>query len=414
MGGTVAGTLLFIHGTGVRKAGYDATREAIEKGLAKAGVAGVAVVGLPWGDQYGVKVTDNDVDDILPPAKVKAIGQDDAEWEAALWAQLLQDPLFELRMASIRPPPPKAGGGVILPGGDGLPEQDIQLRVDHVRQTVADPLPGGVSAASMRDAAAWLLEQPVLREAAAAAGSAEDHDLVQAVARALVAKALVAERGETGEGPDALYLIEERRELVAAITPLLAAQTKGLGGWLFGKVKDFATAQATAYGRKRRDELMQGVSPGVGDILLYQRRGDDIRNAIERKILELGNAGGPLVVLGHSLGGIMLVDLLTRPRAERLPVDLLVTVASQSPMFLKCDALETMRRHQPLPPGAPYTPWLNVYDRNDFLAFCASRAFPGVQGIEDFEVSSGVPFPDSHGAYFRMKEVYEHIKLRWP
>jgi hypothetical protein len=35
-------------------------------------------------------------------------------------------------------------------------------------------------------------------------------------------------------------------------------------------------------------------------------------------------------------------------------------------------------------------------------------------GIEDFEVASGVPFPDSHGAYFHLDALYKKIAEVWP
>jgi hypothetical protein len=161
---------------------------------------------------------------------------------------------------------------------------------------------------------------------------------------------------------------------------------------------------------------MNSISPGLGDILLYQRRGEDILAAIEAKIVELSAQGGKLVVLGHSLGGIMLVDLLSRPRAAgKLPVSRLITAGSQSPMLFKCDALGTMRLKVALPAGSPFTPWLNIFDRNDFLSFCGSRAFPGVTtGVEDFEVECGVPFPEAHSAYFHLDAVYNKIATIWP
>ena len=415
----MTGTLLFIHGTGVRTAGYNQTIADMKKGMAKADLGGVAIEGLPWGETLGTKLDDEAIDAVLPPAKVRAVGAvpDDADWQAALWAELLRDPLFELRMATVRQAPAAAPSGrVVLPGGPVQPEAQIQSHIDSLRQTVADPLPGGVTAEDIRAAAQWLSGQPLITQAAAAAGDAEDTDLIQAVARAVVAKVLTDQRGETGVGPDALYLADARRALVAAVAAALAPPTRGLGGWLFNSVKDFAEAQATAYGKNRRHDLMHGISPGFGDILLYQRRGDEILAAIETKILGLAQAGSPVVVLGHSLGGIMVVDLLSRPRpAGPLPVARLITIASQSPMFLKCDALGSMRLNAALPAGTPYTPWLNIFDRNDFLSFCAGRAFPGVtHGIEDFEVASRVPFPNSHGAYFRMEEVYAKIAREWP
>jgi hypothetical protein len=74
-----------------------------------------------------------------------------------------------------------------------------------------------------------------------------------------------------------------------------------------------------------------------------------------------------------------------------------------------------MRLKEGLQDGAPYRPWLNIFDRNDFLSFCASRAFPGITtGIEDFEVASKVSFPEAHSAYFHQSSFYSKIIESWP
>ena len=133
-----------------------------------------------------------------------------------------------------------------------------------------------------------------LAEAALAAPDPDDVDLNQAIARAIVAEALAGSRGEIGTGPDALYVIEQRRQLVHHVAGLLVPSTKGLGGWLSDKIKGTAEAWATGYAKKRREALVAGAGPGVGDILLYQRRGAAILDAIEAEIVRLaawGRAG---------------------------------------------------------------------------------------------------------------------------
>jgi hypothetical protein len=413
----MGGTLLFIHGTGVRQAGYYETMHKLAKGLQQAGRPDITVAGFPWGDTLGTQIDAATLDTILPPAAAKAIGDDDEQWEAALWEQLLQDPLFELRMAAIREETSEDPLAAALPGQTALAEEAVIARVMELPAKLHDPLPGGVGAAVLAQAAETIGQSCTLVEAANAAPDADDDDLNQAIARAIVATALADARGEFGTGPDALYVIEQRRQLVRHIAQLLMPATKGfLSGWLSNKIQDAAKAWATGYGKKRRETLVAGAGPGVGDILLYQRRGAAILDAIEAEIIRLDAAGGPVIALGHSLGGIMLVDLLSRPRAAGpLPVAKLITVGSQSPAFFKCDALDTMRPGAPLPPGTPFTPWLNIYDRNDFLSFCAKTCFPGVTaGIEDFEVSSGVSFPDAHSAYFRLDAVFAKIAAHWP
>jgi hypothetical protein len=405
-------TLLFIHGTGVRKSGFDQTMALLREGFRD---KPIEIDGVCWGPDLGVNVDDKAIEEVLPftLAKADEIGPEEIGVRAALWGELLRDPLLELRMASMRPPA-QGNQNAAIPGVQA-PDIAMTDMVAGVAQKVSDPLPGGVQAQDVREAALWLIKEPLLKSAAAATGDALDTDLVNAVARAIAAKALIGYRNELGTGPSALHVADDRDALVQSIVALFP-QTKGLGSWLWNGVKALAEGVATHCGRDRRTGLMNGVSPGVGDILLYERRGDDILAAIEKKIVALAEQKKRVIVLGHSLGGIMMVDLLSRVRhAGRLPVEKLITVGSQAPVLFKFDALGTMRLKQALPTGTPYRPWLNIFDRNDFLSFCASRAFPGAtEGIEDFEVESNVSFPEAHNAYFRQPSFYAKIIESWP
>ena len=127
---------------------------------------------------------------------------------------------------------------------------------------------------------------------------------------------------------------------------------------------------------------------------------------------EIAKAKPPVVALGHSLGGVILVDLLTQPDA--LSVARLVTVGSQSPLFYAIDALDRIRRKDGGPDPAPFTPWLNVYDRADILSFVAGRVFPGLDNVKDEEIDSRVPFPSAHSAYFHQPRTFELMRDFWP
>lgn len=88
-----------------------------------------------------------------------------------------------------------------------------------------------------------------------------------------------------------------------------------------------------------------------------------------------------------------------------------MTAGSQSPMFFAVDALERLR---PGAASAPFRPWLNIYDRRDFLSFVATGIWPDVDGLTDAEVDSGVPFPQSHSAYWHTDRTYQLIRDAWP
>jgi hypothetical protein len=394
------GTVFFVHGTVVRDDGYQETLGRIKKGLADQNRHDLTVTGISWGEMTGVNITPDEIDQILPPAQAKGFGPTHKETEAERWAELFEDPLFELRLAAVREP---AVSAIPVGVGGAKSIEDKLLQFDLTEK----PPAGEVKLADLQAAARWLATDPdaaaVLNQAKEAVGDPNAPDLIGAVARAVVARTLALQRGELGRGPDALFLAAERAALVAEVETGLTEGVKGVGKWLGGLALRFAEARATSHGKSRRASLMGLVTPGVGDILLYQRRGQDIADALRKGIAE---AEGDVYVVGHSLGVIMLVDIMSDKNPPS-NVKKIVTVGSQSPFFLHADALRSLR------PGLagtkPFVPWLNVYDRNDFLSFCATRSFPNIPSITDLEVSSGASFPDSHGAYWRLGAVYKAI-----
>ncbi|MFN7127784.1 MAG: hypothetical protein ACK4OJ_01860 [Brevundimonas sp.] len=391
--------LFFVHGTGVRQSGYEQTLKDIRNGLAKAGRPDVVVSGVSWGEAEGVRVTSQLIDKMLPPdGAAKGITPTSPEEEAALWAQLLEDPLFELRIVALRGRPPTAA----LPG-QALPSEAFKAKL----RALSLPAPaGGVDPGAVRKAALWLAEgegAPTVTEAATAAGAVNDPVLVEATARAIVALVLLDARGEPGEGPDALFISAERDAVVEQVEKGLSEGVMGLDDWLKNKVKGWVLSRATSAGKNRRDGLMTAVSPGVGDILLTQRRGDRVLDLLRS---EIGKLQGPVAVIGHSLGGEHLVNLITSPDRPA-NITKLITAGSQISFFTACDSMETIRLGSPLP--ADFPAWLNFYDRNDFLGYCAERFFTGGKGVTDVEITSGVPFPDSHGAYWRQSALYTRL-----
>lgn len=391
--------LFFVHGTGVRQTGYEQTLKDIRNGLSKAGRPDVIVSGASWGNTHGVKLTSQLIDAMLPPVgAAKGLAPTAPEEEAALWAQLMEDPLFELRVVALRTRPPTAA----LPGQQ-LPSEGFKSRLRSL--DVKAPA-GGVDAQSIRQAALWLADgagAPAVTEAVRASGAVNDPALVEAAARALVAVVLLNARGEPGAGPDALYVKTERDALVAQVENELSEGVMGIDIWFKDKIKDWALAKATSLSKRRRDGLMTAVSPGAGDILLTQRRGEPLMDLLRH---EIGKLQGPVALIGHSLGGEHIVNLATSPGRPKNLVKL-ITAGSQVSFFTACDAMATIRLGQSLP--ADFPPWLNFYDRNDFLSFCAARSFTGGNGVTDVEITSGMPFPDSHGAYWRQPALYTRL-----
>jgi hypothetical protein len=112
------------------------------------------------------------------------------------------------------------------------------------------------------------------------------------------------------------------------------------------------------------------------------------------------------------LGGIACVDLLLENDPPK--VDLLVTVGSQAPLLYEWNALvnQKFEKDFKLPDSFPH--WLNIYDERDFLSYLAADIFVSKKKVEDVPVESGQPFPESHGAYWGNKAVWQAIFDRMP
>jgi hypothetical protein len=119
-----------------------------------------------------------------------------------------------------------------------------------------------------------------------------------------------------------------------------------------------------------------------------------------------------LVVIAHSLGGVIMYDILTAFEPS-FHVDALVTVGSQVALFeeMKLFLNRDVSVHGPSgrirrPAGVKH--WLNVFDLNDVLAFQASAVFGDVV---DFSYSTGAGVK-SHGTYFALPSFHRRLRAR--
>ncbi|GAB7043813.1 MULTISPECIES: hypothetical protein [Catenuloplanes] len=387
----MSGTLLFVHGTGAHRIDDELSR--LRAGLAaEPRLRDVRVHGVAWGSAVGP--ADLDVTPVLPPrppAPESAAEVTPAEITVAAWDLLLADPLLELRMLAELFDPGPAGPDALDKRLDAMPLPEL----------------GHVDRATLERAITEVRDAPETTDAALAVGDAADPELCAAVARAITATALRAAPdapiARTGAVRDELAAI-----LVTALEPIpepAEGLSRGLGETLVRRVLHPLAARLAARGlERRRAPLMEPATDVVRDIAFYLRRGAAVRTLIAA---EAARAEPPVVLLGHSLGGIAAVDLLSGPDRPG-SVRLLVTAGSQAPYLYLMDALDHLR---PGVPGAAFTPWLNVYDRADLLAFCAARVFPGAV---DEEIDAGVPFPAAHGAYWDQPRFHALLAHHWP
>jgi hypothetical protein len=406
-------TILFVHGTGQRR---DSVAKSLEKIRARAkqqpALAALAVENCLWGDPRGTQIGEGlSVPDY---AERGGAGQPDpAELDVELWANLYADPLYELRLMALQPPA-KTG----LPGlsaGDRLNQAVTTFKATpELRSELARGDVDRVFDEARNEVERSLVYREMIRTASDPLGPFQD-----AVARAFVAMAIALFRDGTS---GALPTIQQDRELrdacvkrtrealgpyQAALMESVVRRLQKLGRKVYwGTPTALLAPGALLLGmlaRRRRGEAMDGSSPLVGDILFYQCRGEGIREFITFRIREVAP---PVVIVAHSLGGVAAVDILVKENPQGR-VALLVTVGSQAPYFYEINALSSLERQ----PGATlpthFPPWVNIYDRRDFLSFVGARLFPG--RVSDHDLDSYQPFPVAHSAYWDNEETYRII-----
>jgi hypothetical protein len=169
-----------------------------------------------------------------------------------------------------------------------------------------------------------------------------------------------------------------------------------------------------------RTEQGPGVTRFFGDVLVYQRRRSKIHERVRATIDEVDQDLGrdpdhPVRVIGHSLGGVIAVDIATAD--EALWTRSLVTFGSQSPFFHVCDPRGGQLRpyadgaYVQLPPSLKS--WTNLWEPMDVLAFVAARVFRLHDGSAPIDLpvshlaSSGLW---THSVYWDLPEVASAIQ----
>src|SRR5262249_36122987 len=106
-GGLLMATVIFVHGTSIRKAGYEASLVAVRQGLSARLIAQgrepITVADCLWGDSLGVRL--NAGGRSIPEYETTggAAAPQEEEDQALLWEMLTYDPLYELHGLALRP-----------------------------------------------------------------------------------------------------------------------------------------------------------------------------------------------------------------------------------------------------------------------------------------------------------------------
>lgn len=242
------------------------------------------------------------------------------------------------------------------------------------------------------------------------------------------------------EGTDAAFLADLAAELAPHANEAAAtAEAMGWGSdtlkWLGDGLKELVSpvsnVASDAVLRIVRRPLSEQVALFLGDIFVYLRwrETDGPAGTANRifapiiadlsKAAKLRSKEDPLIVVAHSLGGVVLYDLFSDRRAvqkieadsgAKFVVDAWITVGSQPSLFADMGLYATQADVNGLRPRpSPISAWLNVYDYTDVLSFCCAKVF---RDVEDFEFDNVTGLFNAHSAYFQRPSFYKRLRER--
>lgn len=365
------GSVLFVHGSGNRKADAEAYGASIASNLK---VTKSHMHLSTWGESVGPDPTFPRLADTMP--LVQQAFPDTTE-------NLLADPYAPLRDMA-------GGGGQGAFGDEG--KEGARAILGLMRLGGLDLSEAQLTEQQLSAAAAEVAASP---EFASAGG--DPVALIDAAVTAAAARAVQRQGPEVVSGAFGFNInLDPIGKVKEALSKAVMGGVGIIGntvGELSGPIARWLSEQFA----KRRTPLMQQHILVAADVLFYQRHSAAIRAHVRQEIKSLK---APRLILGHSLGGIILVDTLFGEDAEAMDVALLVTFGSQSPLLQALEAFGQVK------PGS--VPWLNIWTRYDFVSFIAGGLWPGK--VSDEEITVDVGFPEAHGAYYETKEFYDKIR----
>jgi hypothetical protein len=371
-------TLLYVHGTGVRNQSQSVRLEELRSKVKEFELPCVFDECL-WGDVHGVNFKG-----LSLPEPFERDLKEDAQ--ALRWEYLQVDPLFDLKLWCT----PAPESSMIVGGSARFLWDKIGKYVPSVELT--EMLENEGLEDLFEPAWRTVILSTLPQTAFEGAGN-EDASVANVFAEAIVAQMMF----DAGEAVPPIGIpLDLRSKIVERLLFDWEQSGKGIQD-LFQRYFGRKTRSVI---RPMRARASRAFAPAIGDILRYQALGSKIRWLIRKKIDEIP---GKVFVLSHSLGGIACFELMV----EGPPANVagLITVGSQAPLFYEFDALQTMRGLTGLPNNFPR--WLNIYDENDFLSYCADRVF---NCQVDYRVDSVLPPLEAHSAYWKLDGTWLSIR----
>jgi hypothetical protein len=259
-----------------------------------------------------------------------------------------------------------------------------------------------------------------------AISEAEGAPLSDADVKAFVAAVDMLDPGAPGDSAS-LAKAEDDDAFVRQLREL-SGRPAGLGltDTLIDAAKSVADRVRNVVSDGAYDLIVEPLNPLVamflGDVFRYLKAGD-LRTTIRAKVCadligawEARKANEKLVLIGHSLGGVILYDMLSEPKAAGLPdgfkADALVTVGSQPGFFQELGLFD----HTPAPKAgvgikgpAAAGFWINTFDPIDPFGF---RISPMFSVPDDYSFDSVTGLISAHTTYFARPQFYARLRRR--
>lgn len=171
-----------------------------------------------------------------------------------------------------------------------------------------------------------------------------------------------------------------------------------------------------------RPSLNEGITIFFGDVFHYFRCREKHREecpivkaiaAAFREAAAQRSSDDPLIIVGHSLGGVISYDLLSSFLVDEIHCDLFLTVGSQVALFEEMKLYEASdpakRKGTKIGRPASIHCWTNVFDHADVFSYQTEPVF---DGVNDFEYSTGETVVAAHSAYLLQPAFHNRLHER--
>ena len=321
--------LLFVHGTGVRETSFKLTVEFIASEM-RGELPHVITHDCYWGD-LGAVLHQNG--DSIPTYSVsRAVdGSDPNQESLSFWRLLYEDPLLELRFLATR-----TEQLADVPPNIDVPSAQLEKKLRAIEPSgpLIDLMTRHRLFDLWPDAVATVQNDPTTA-IAIGVNQVDTIDSSAALSRAIVASLLSVAGASERPLPDG----GTRDRLVGLVMQEFGGQPRSPARWLGGQLVGLAASGSSYWIKRKRGVISDAGTPAMGDVLLYQTRGEAIRARIRKRVLEIARSTNgdtePIIIFGAQSRG----HRLRRPVSSR-------KAAGQSSHHLRFPVSATLRNRR--------------------------------------------------------------------